>query len=163
MIFRILSHPESKHDAFLRMLRCAWNEQEEPNVRGLSIRVGCSAGLSGDLTRFRERKREHSLLLIFRFYLPDRVAQGVHSGNDPAPERRRRAGSQIKWCLQEFSHYRGYRRMNESLLQRTIVTLRVAILRTIFIILVKKRLSSVADVVYESRSHPKSAIHERCC
>src|ERR1700675_3007558 len=91
MIFRILSHPESKHHALLWMLRRARNEQKEPHVRGLSVRIGRSTSLSGKLARVRKRKREHSLFLFVRFQCPDRAAQGVHSGNDPTPERRCRA------------------------------------------------------------------------
>src|ERR1700694_1510478 len=148
MIFRILSHPESKHHAFLWMLRGAWNEQKEPHVRGLSIRIGCSTGLPGKLARVRKRKREHSLFLFFRFQLPDRVAQGIHSGDDPAPECRCRAcTSDIKWSLQEFNHRGGRRGMKEPLLRRTVFALDVAILRTTFAILVKKRLSIAADIV----------------
>src|ERR1700676_3468319 len=128
MIFRILSHPESKHHAFLWMLGGAWNEQKEPHVRGLSIRIGCSTGLPGKLARVRKRKREHLLFLFFRFQRPDRTAQGIHSGNDPAPEHRSRARTHIKWRLQEFNHRRRHRGMNESLLQRTGFTLGVATL-----------------------------------
>src|SRR5213593_4255688 len=86
MILRILSHPESKHDAFLWMLRGAWNEQKEPHVGGLSIRIGCSTRLPCDLACFLKGKGERPLFLFFRFQLPDRVAQGIHSGDDPAPE-----------------------------------------------------------------------------
>src|ERR1700730_15346328 len=123
MIFRILSHPESKHHAFLWMLSRAWNEQKEPYVRGLSIRIGCGTGLSGKVARVRKRKREHSLFPFVRFQGPDRAAQGVHSGNDPAPERRCRARTHIKWRLQQFNHRRRHRGMNESLLQRTVFAL----------------------------------------
>src|SRR5450759_2587780 len=164
MIFRILSHPESKHDAFLRMLRGAWNEQKEPHVGGLSIRIGCSTGLPCDLPCFLKRKCEHPLFLFLRFQLPDRVAQGIQSGDDPAPECRCRAGtSDIKRSLQEFNHRGGRRGMKEPLLRRTVFALDVAILRTTFAILVKKRFSIAADIVCEPWRHSKSTVHESGC
>src|ERR1700737_846319 len=163
MIFRILSHPESKHHAFLWMLRSAWNAQKEPHVRGLSIRIGCSTGLPGKFARIRKGKREHSGFLFFRFQCPDRAAQGVHSGDDAAPEHRSRARTHIKWRRQEFNHRRRHRGMNESLLQRTVFALGVATLRKIVRILVKKRLAIVADIICESRRHSKSTVHESGC
>src|SRR5713226_610149 len=139
MIFGILSHPKSQHDAFLRMLRGAWNEQKEPHVRGLSIRIGCGPGLASDLTCLLVGKCERPLFLFFRFQLPDRVAQGIHSGNDPAPQCGcRTRASQIQWSLQELNHRRGRRGMKEALWRWTIFALDVAILRVTLIIVVKK-------------------------
>src|SRR5258706_10428855 len=105
MILGILSHPESKHDTRLRFVRGAWNEQEKPYVGSLAIRIGSSTGFPPDLACFLNRKRERPPFPFFRFQLPDRVAQGIHSGDDPAPECRRRARvSDIKRSLQELDH-----------------------------------------------------------
>src|SRR5213080_309884 len=75
MIFRILTHPESNDDAFLRMLGRAGDEQQEPHIGGLPIGVGCRAGLPRDLARFLEPKCERPLLPFFRLQLPERIAQ----------------------------------------------------------------------------------------
>src|SRR6266700_2303995 len=161
MIFGILSHPESKNDALLRVVRGAWNEQDKPHVGGLAIRVGRRTGLARDLACFRKRKCERPPFPFVRFQLPDRVAQGIHSGDDPAPECRCRARTpDIERSLQEFNHRGGCRGMKEPLRRRAVFALDVAILRTTFAILVKKRLSIAADIVGESRRHSKSTVHE---
>src|SRR5258706_4248726 len=86
MNLRILSHPESKHNARLRTVGRAWNEQEEPHVGGLSVGVGGGTGLACNFACFLDRKRKRSLFPFVRFQLPDLIAQGIHAGDDPSPE-----------------------------------------------------------------------------
>src|SRR5450759_5982602 len=129
MSFRILSHPESKHNARLPMFRRAWSEQEEPHVGGLSVGIGCSAGLPCYFACFLERKCERPPFLFFWFHLPDLVAQGIHTGDDPSPERRCCASSTaIQWDLQEFNHRSGHGRMDEPFVRRPVFALYVTIL-----------------------------------
>src|SRR3989442_1179161 len=148
MVFRILSHPESQHQAPFRMVRWSWNEQKEPYVGGLAIRIGCRTGLRCDLAGFVKGKRESPPFLFVGFHVPDFAAQRIHSGDDSAPERGRGARtSDINWALQKFDHRRGDRGMNEPLLRRTIFAFGVTLLRATFIIVVKKRLAVLADIV----------------
>ena len=118
MILRILAHPEAKHDAFLRMLGAARNEQEEPHVGGLAIGIGCGAGLPRNLACLRQREREHPFFSFFGFQLPDCIAQRIHPCDDAAPEGRCGArATDIEWRLQEFCHCGRHRRMDEARLR----------------------------------------------
>ena len=161
MVFGILPHPESQHDARFRTVRGSGHEQQKPHVGGLAVRIGGRAGLPGDLACLLEREGERPPFPLVRFHLPDRIAQGIHSRDDSASERRcRTRASDIKRSLQELGHRSGHRGMKEPLLWRTVFALDVAFLRSTLTLLVQKRLAVVADIVDEPRCHPKSTVHE---
>ena len=130
MIFRILAHPETQHDAVLRIVRRAWHEQQEPHVGRLSIRVGRSPGLPAISPACSRGNASVRFFLSSGFNFQISSLRRIHAGDDPAPECRcGTRAREIDRALQELGHRRGHRRMKEPLLRRTIVALGVAFLR----------------------------------
>src|SRR6187401_2181633 len=148
MVFRILAHPEAERYALFRMAGRTGNEQQQPHIRSLSVRIGRGARLAGDLARLGEWKGERALLPFVGFELPDRVAQWIHSRDHSSAQRRRRAGgSDIEWAFQELGHRFRYGGMHDSLLVGGVFPFRVACLRVPVVVLEEERLAVAANVI----------------
>jgi hypothetical protein len=78
MVLRVLAHPEAERDAFLRLARRAWNEQQQPTSGRLGrpafgavpvLPAISPAWLTGNASDF--------CFPLLGFHLPDRIAQRI--------------------------------------------------------------------------------------
>src|SRR3989344_1196628 len=161
MILRVLAHPEDEHDPFFRLCSRTGNEQEEPYIGGASVCIRRSTSLPGDLSRFFNGKYELPFLFVGGLYLPCLRTERIKPRNNTGTQ----AVHSARWLVKRASqHLNGRccdRRMNNALQGLTMITFRITIPLSAIVIFIEQRLSTLANIVHESRRNFKSAICKR--